>query len=216
MTTIGRGEFVSISGESGAGAEFAVAAAERAVSVEQDATDEQVVPAAQAAPVEHRDSAAPEDADQFSLWVQPHWRGMSILARRLTVAGEWEDVLQESLTAAWRKRRQFDPLRGSARNWLLAITADQAAKSRRKMVPEPVAAHHDSAAPPRDPGSDLDLERVVALLTPRQQFAVTLYYFLDLPIADIAAVMSCSDGTVKSTLRDSRAKMRSLLGKDYR
>jgi len=161
-----------------------------------------------------RDAAAPETAEQFSLWVGPHWRGMSILARRLTPSDEWEDVLQESLGAAWRKRRQFDPDRGSARNWLLAITADQAHKSGRRRVPEPVAEPEESVAVDR--ARDLDLERAVAGLTERQQLAVTLYYFLGLPVADVADVMACTEGTVKSTLRDSRTKMRGLLGEDYR
>lgn len=162
------------------------------------------------------DAAAPDSADLFSLWVDPHWRGMSVLARRLTPSTEWEDVLQDALAAAWRKRRQFDPGRGTARNWLLAITADQASKHRRRRIPEPAEPHHDPAAPATDPGGDIDLDRAMSALTRRQRLCVTLYYFLGLPIADIAVVMACSEGTVKSTLRDSRTRMRGLLGEDYR
>lgn len=162
------------------------------------------------------EGAAPDLPVLFDRWVQPHWRGMSMLARRVAPPGEWEDVLQESMSSAWRKRGQFDPARGSARNWLLAITVDQAQKNRRKRVAEPIADIPDVPVLP-DPGaSGLDLRRALADLTRRQQIAVTLYYYLDLPLADIAAVMSCSDGTVKSTLRDSRAKMRAALGEDYR
>jgi RNA polymerase sigma-70 factor (ECF subfamily) len=58
---------------------------------------------------------------------------MAQLARRLSSSNEWQDVLQESVGAAWRKRSQFDPTRGTARNWLLAIVADQAGKSRRRV-----------------------------------------------------------------------------------
>jgi RNA polymerase sigma-70 factor (ECF subfamily) len=76
--------------------------------------------------------AAPGDAAGFAEWLRPSWAAMSALARRLDSHGEWEDVLQDSLSAAWRKRTQFDRRRGSARNWLLAIVADQAHKNRRR------------------------------------------------------------------------------------
>jgi RNA polymerase sigma-70 factor (ECF subfamily) len=46
--------------------------------------------------------------------------------------------------------------------------------------------------------------------------AVELHYYLDLPVNDIAQVMRCSPGTVKSTLADARARLLQHLGKDYR
>jgi RNA polymerase sigma factor (sigma-70 family) len=154
--------------------------------------------------------------DAFGEWVRPHWDGMARLARRLSPASEWEDVLQEALSAAWRKRAQFDPDRGTAGNWLLAIVADQARKGRRRIAVRPHAPLEDAAAVARDSASDLDMERAVARLSGRQQSAVALYYYLGLPIADVAAVMACSPGTVKSTLADARLRLRQDLGQDYR
>ena len=151
----------------------------------------------------------------FGTWVRPHWAAMSALARRLSSVTDWEDVLQESLSAAWRKRAQFDPQRGSPRNWLLAITADQAHKNRRR----PQAASLDGverAATGSDAALSLDLERAIARLAPRQRLAVTLRYFLGLPVADVATVMGCAEGTAKSTLADARDRIRALLGEDYR
>jgi DNA-directed RNA polymerase specialized sigma24 family protein len=43
-----------------------------------------------------------------------------------------------------------------------------------------------------------------------------MYYHLGLPVADVAAVMACSPGTVKSTLADARLRLRRELGEDYR
>jgi RNA polymerase sigma-70 factor (ECF subfamily) len=162
------------------------------------------------------DPASPASAEQnFGAWVRPHWAAMSALARRLSGVPDWEDVLQESLSAAWRKRAQFDPHRGTPRNWLLAITADQAHKNRRRPRAAPLDGVERAAA-----GSDatlgLDLERAITQLAPRQRLAVTLRYFLGLPVADVATVMGCAEGTAKSTLADARDRIRALLGEDYR
>lgn len=151
----------------------------------------------------------------FGDWVLPHWQAMAALARRLSDARDWEDVLQESLSAAWRKRAQYDAERGSARNWLLAITADQARKSHRRLRAAALPGDQDQPAPATDHALQLDLDRAIATLSPRQQLAVNLRYFLGLPVADIAAVMACSEGTVKSTLSDARRRIRGALGEDY-
>lgn len=161
--------------------------------------------------------AAVPDGDQrgaFAGMVEPHWALLAGLARRLAPTGDWEDVLQEALSSAWRKRAQFDPSRGSARNWLLAIVADQARKGFRRVRPHvelvdlPDTAHDRSA--------DLDLRRALTGLTQRQRTAVTLHYYLGLPLADVADVLGCSTGTVKSTLADARSRLRRELGEGYR
>jgi RNA polymerase sigma-70 factor (ECF subfamily) len=57
----------------------------------------------------------------------------------------------------------------------------------------------------------LDVEFAVARLPPRQRLAVDCFYFAGLSVADTAAVMGCSEGTVKSTLSDARERLRPLL-----
>ncbi len=158
---------------------------------------------------------APDAAAAFGAWIRPHWPAMAGFARRLAAAADWEDVLQDALTASWRKRNQFDPARGSQRNWLLAIVADQASKSRRRLRPVS-GANLDGPTADREPTSALDLDRVIRALPHRQQVAVGLYYYLGLPVAEVAAVMDCSEGTVKSTLSSARGRLRELLGEDYR
>ena len=59
--------------------------------------------------------------------------------------------------------------------------------------------------------SGIDLERAIASLPPRMKLAVDCVYFVDLTIADTAAVMGVSEGTVKSTLSDARARLRLTL-----
>ncbi len=152
----------------------------------------------------------PGDAESFTSWVRPHLVSMSRLAARLSPRGDGDDVVQEALTAAWRKWHSYDPARGSAQSWLLAVVADQAGNARRRI--RPVADLVDGAH--RDHHADVDLERAIAALAARQRLAVALYYFLDLPVADVAVVMSCSAGTVKATLSQARLRLRRSLGED--
>lgn len=160
------------------------------------------------------------DASDFEKWVSPHWAVMHRLAARLCGAGHADDVLQESLAAAWRKRVQFDPDRGSARAWLVAITIDQSRKHRRRtgltrsvvLVDDPPAGQDTTATH----AVTVDMWRAVQQIAERQRLAITLFYYADLPIRDVADVMQCSEGTVKSTLADARRRLGAILGADYR
>jgi RNA polymerase sigma-70 factor (ECF subfamily) len=159
--------------------------------------------------------AATVDAAEFAEWTRPSLLPMTRLARRLAPHADPDDVVQDALARAWTKRAQFDPDRGTPTTWLLAIVADQARSSRRGRIRR-LRVVDDSAelpdAPAHDTGVDLDLERAVEQLAERQQLAVHLHYFVGLTVDETAAVMSCSTGTVKSTLHDARTRLRALLG----
>jgi RNA polymerase sigma-70 factor, ECF subfamily len=153
-------------------------------------------------------SATPE---QFGAWTSPHLRAMSLLAARLSSDAERDDVVQEALIRAWTKRRQFDPTRGTPSAWLLAITADQARRARRGR--RPMLGMVPGSVRPID--DELDLAHAITGLSGRQRLAVDCFYFVGLDVAETAAVMRCSEGTVKSTLSDARNRLRKLLeGRD--
>jgi RNA polymerase sigma-70 factor (ECF subfamily) len=160
-------------------------------------------------------SGLPEDSVSFGVCVRPALLSMMRLARRLAPHADAEDIVQDALTRAWRKRATFDPDRGTLSAWLLAITADQARAARRTRLRH-LALVDESVDTPDLPVAcrevDVDLDRAIARLSDRQQLAVHLHYFLGLGVEETAAVMSCSAGTVKSTLFDARAKLRSVLG----
>jgi RNA polymerase sigma factor (sigma-70 family) len=61
----------------------------------------------------------------------------------------------------------------------------------------------------------VDLHRAMRRLPKRQALAVQLYYYVGLPIRDIAVAMGCAEGTVKSTLAAARTALHRLLGEDY-
>jgi RNA polymerase sigma factor (sigma-70 family) len=152
----------------------------------------------------------------FESSVAAHWTVMAHFAARLVGPADGDDVVQDALTTAWRLRGRFDPARGSVRTWLLTLVADRARKHHRstarrlRLISTPDAPPADDAQLERS----LDLERAVVQLSPRQKLAVDLYYYLDLPIAEVATVMGCSEGTAKSTLADARTRLRTYLGDD--
>ncbi len=149
------------------------------------------------------------DVELFYDTVQPYVDKMGRVAARLGGLGNRDDIVQDALLQAWRSRHQFDPARGSLSAWLLAITAHQATKVRRRL------ARRLSVEPAAPMGSNLDqnldLRTALERLSPRERRAVDCYYFADLSVAETAAVMGCSEGTVKSTLSAGRDRLRSLL-----
>jgi len=159
--------------------------------------------------VEQDSPRAPASSDEFAAWVRPHLFVMRRLAWRLAPDHDPDDVVQESLVRASRRHETYDGARGTARSWLLAVTADQARRARGRWRWRPVAM--SAAAPESDWDADVDLHRALWRLTERQRLAIDLVYYVDLPLSEAARVMGCSEGTVKSTLHDARERLRSLL-----
>jgi RNA polymerase sigma factor (sigma-70 family) len=154
-------------------------------------------------------ASAPDTAEAYAEWLRPHLPAMARLAARLAPDADRDDVVQEALARAWRKRRQYDPRRGTPAAWLLAITADQARQARRRR--RPLLPLADVVARVRSTEDRVDIEHAVSRLAPRQRLAVDCFYFVGLSLAETAAVMGCSEGTVKSTLSDARSRLRPLL-----
>lgn len=109
-----------------------------------------------------------------------------------------------------------DASRGTPRAWLLAVVADLGRKTWRTRRPVPIELDDTPARPAGDHDARLDLARALAALTERQRLAVELHYYLGLPLAEIASALGCAEGTVKSTLSDGRAKLRTAMGEEHR
>jgi RNA polymerase sigma-70 factor (sigma-E family) len=124
------------------------------------------------------------------------------------------DLVQDALErtgVSWRRVRRQDDPEGYVRRIIVNRFINRSRSLRRERlvadVPEP-PAHLDG-----EPRDEL-LWRLVATL-PRQQRAVlVLRFFLDLSEAQIADVLECSVGTVKSNGSRAMAKLRSALATD--
>jgi RNA polymerase sigma factor (sigma-70 family) len=65
-----------------------------------------------------------------------------------------------------------------------------------------------------DLASAIAVRRAVSVLPERQRAVVVLRYFLDLPIADVATVLGCAQGTVKSLSNNAVRLLRDQLDFD--
>lgn len=152
----------------------------------------------------------------FDEWVTPHLTTLRRYAVMLDATRDPDDLVQDTLERAWKKWWTYSPDRGSARTWLIAIAADRA---RRRRVRSPRLHLVELEAVPTPVESDstdwsgqLDVRNAIARLPRRQKQAVLLFYYVDLNVRDVAEIMGCAPGTVKSTMSDARLKLAELLG----
>lgn len=157
----------------------------------------------------------PEPGNTSELDFTEHLQPLFRFAVTLSSLDEADDLVQDALARAWTKRHQFDPERGSLRSWLLAIVADQARSRWRRARPIWDVLDPASLSTPATGEVRTDLRRAIADLPPRQRAAVILHHFVDLPVAEVAQLLGCSPGTVKSNLHDARKSLASTLGESY-
>ncbi len=86
-----------------------------------------------------------------------------------------------------------------------------AARPRRRTL-------HLDAAPSTDglPAIAVDVRAALMALPARQRAVVALHYLDDRPVAEIAALLGCSSGTVKTHLARARQALAAVLGEEAR
>jgi RNA polymerase sigma-70 factor (sigma-E family) len=130
-----------------------------------------------------------------------------------------EEIVMEALIktfSGWGRIRDYDRVDAYLRRAVVNLCRS---KIRRKVIEARVNAasyRRDELRPPdwdpdRHETSRLVWE-AVRQLPERQRACVVLRYFDDLSEAQIADVLQCSVGTVKSQLAKSRAKLEKVLG----
>jgi RNA polymerase sigma-70 factor (ECF subfamily) len=167
--------------------------------------------------------AARGDRAAFEALLALHGRTLLAAARahvpRLNgraLAGEAEEVLQESVLRAWRDLGRLDrPARFLA--WFCAIVQHAAAdRARRERVragdelPDVPAREHGPSEQRR-----LRLLSAVERLPPPLREVVELAYFAGLTYTEIAAVIERSVPTVNLRLAQARAALRVALGDEH-
>ncbi|MEP7055719.1 MAG: SigE family RNA polymerase sigma factor [Actinomycetota bacterium] len=142
-------------------------------------------------------------------------RSPSLLRTAYLLTGDWssaEDLLQSALAKTWfRWRRLADPQSGEA--YVRQVMYTTYCKwYRRKWRGEVSTGYLPDTNTAPDEFSRVDEQdgvgRALAELSPKTRAIIVLRFFDDLTEAQVAHVLGCSIGTVKSTTHRGLAKLR--------
>lgn len=123
-----------------------------------------------------------------------------------------EDMTQESFVRAFRSLNRWDSRR-DFRPWLLAIAGNRCRTllANRRRTPRPTSEvdHLPDARSDRQQQSNLAEEMKVALSYLREEYrqALVLFYEQQMECSEIAEVLDCPVGTVKTWLRRARREL---------
>jgi RNA polymerase sigma factor (sigma-70 family) len=123
-----------------------------------------------------------------------------------------EDAAQEAFARAFQKWAAVSRLDRPA-TWVFVVAVREARRQqrRRSRVPSCSPWEPEHLDPARDVASRLTIVAALGQLAPRQRLAITLRYYADLPVKQIARAMQCREGTVKATLHAAHDRLRALL-----
>lgn len=165
------------------------------------------------------------DAPAFGELVARH--STSALRVATVVLGSTEgapDAVQTATLRAWRARHRLDPDRGF-RAWYLRIVANTARNERRSRSRRAALAVKAAAVPTTDHTIDTVTPEAAAVTSAERQIVLAglnrlsaddrlilaLRYFEDMTQSDIAQVLGCPVGTVKSRLSRAMSRLRQVL-----
>jgi RNA polymerase sigma-70 factor (ECF subfamily) len=95
--------------------------------------------------------------------------------------------------------------------WVTSTALNAARRLRRRRRLPWAQTAPGEAATGVDAAGAVELWQVVRALPRRQREAVTLHYLADLPVAEVARLMGCREGTVKAHLAHARGALRATL-----
>ena len=113
-----------------------------------------------------------------------------------------EDAVQEAAVNAWRKLHQLRE-GTEMRPWFFGIVANECRTTRRSRwwgVLKIGADRRSATAPDEQAVRGVDLRSALKRLRPQQRLVVVLYFYLDLPLEEIATITSASLAAVRGRL----------------
>lgn len=149
---------------------------------------------------------------RYNQWVREHYR--FLLRSAWALCGSRaiaEDVVQDCFANAWKYRAQLRKS-DSARAWLFQIMRRSAF---RYFTPAHISlddtAFADEAVPDNGADDRLDVVKALTRIAPIHREVLVLFYFDDMPTADMAKALEIPPGTVLSRLARARAALKAAL-----
>ena len=146
-------------------------------------------------------------ASGFEHVYKAHYLRMVRVAHMITGSNEAaEDVVQDAFVALYRR---FDSLGDPAGYLYRSVVNGCRARERHRRV---VERRRHLTVPPDAVAAGID-ETWSALqhLSSRRRAAIVLRFYVDLPLAEIARILGCRTGTVKSMLHRGLAELKEVI-----
>jgi RNA polymerase sigma-70 factor (sigma-E family) len=154
--------------------------------------------------------------DEFTLFAEAAWPGL--LGTAFLLCGDWhaaEDLTQTTLAkvfAAWRRINNRGAVHAYARRTLLnTYLVDCRRKRRGEVLTGNVEAMREQSVEPYSPELKITLTEALAKLAPRARAIVVLRYWEDMSVEQVAALLGCSPGNVKSQSARALDRLRTVL-----
>ncbi len=163
---------------------------------------------------------ARHDREAFTVLYRRHFRLLSDhVYRRTGDVHATEDIVSDVFLTALRTLPRFRYRGVPVRFWLLRIATNAVnhwARRRRRhpAVTLPAEELVDAGSDPPATDGRIDLgrtRRALLSLSPKYQAVLSLHYFEGLAVKEVAAVIGCRVGTVKSRLARAREALRAKL-----
>jgi len=138
------------------------------------------------------------------------------VAGMLRDRGAAEDITMQAFERAYRRRRSFNPKRGSRRGWLFGIARNAALdelRRRRRHISLAIEPEDELATRAAEDAAETSLRRsavraAMARLSSRDRELIALKYFAGLSNSEIATVVGISESNAGTRLHRVIEKLR--------
>jgi len=132
---------------------------------------------------------------------------------QLSQSCDRDEAVQECLYKAWKKRYQLKDDR-FMQTWVIRILINECHNIQRKRSREvPLDELPERVAPP---GVDHELHDALFSLEESLRLPLVLHYVEGYSVGEIAKILRCPQGTVKSRMRRGRQELKNnLYGEDF-
>ncbi len=126
-----------------------------------------------------------------------------------------EDILQDVFLKLWKSKYSFEDSKHMDK-WLTVVCVNESKNILKSIIRRKTNLITDEdSLYSFDTTSDYDLFKAVMLLPKNERTVTHLFYYEDLPIKEIAALLSISESAVKTRLNRARQHLKESLGDDW-
>ncbi len=152
------------------------------------------------------------DLPAFTSLVEGHWTRLVGLARSILGDADAEDAVQDGMVAVWQNlHRLKDP--AAFTSWVMRIVSRaclRRVRSRKPLVPLAAVPEPSDRRSATGVGN-FDVERVLAVLAPRQRAVMHLTVIEGMTDSEIGQALGINAASVRSHRRRARNRLRQVL-----